>query len=90
MCLINRYVRETRRMIGDQVFTQNSAADQLRMSPAERRRIVSVGVGDYTFDSHPAQRFACTSSSDPRCAGANPPWLQKGEVQSSIMCIECV
>ena len=63
------YTRETRRMVGDRVFTQNTAMQ----SPCWQD--LSTGVGDYTFDSHPAQRFACSSVADPRCAGANPPWL---------------
>ena len=68
------YVRETRRMVGDRVFTQNS--------PVLESHTVgntSIGCGDYTFDSHPAQRFACRNGTDPRCAGAKPPWLKQGE-----------
>ena len=70
------YVRETRRMVGDRVFTQNSAAEPFT------EWNTSIGCGDYTFDSHPAQRFACRNGSDPRCAGAHPPWLAKGEVET--------
>ena len=70
------YTRETRRLVGDRVFTQNT--------PSEQRCLgnVSIGVGDYTFDSHPAQRFACRSGADPSCAGAKPSWLRPGEVEN--------
>ena len=63
-------------MVGDRVFTQNT--------PSESGYCfgnISIGVGDYTFDSHPAQRFACRNGSDPRCAGAAPPWVPAGGVE---------
>jgi hypothetical protein len=70
------YTRETRRMIGDRVFTQNT--------PLETKCVGnhSIGVGEYTFDSHPAQRYACRNGSDPRCSGAAPPWLAPGEIEN--------
>ena len=68
------YVRETRRMVGDHVFTQNSASSNVGN--------LSIGCGDYTFDSHPTQRIACKKGSDPRCAGAKPPWLKAGEIET--------
>ena len=71
------YVRETRRMVGDSIFTQNSPQT---ISPTLGN--ASVGVGDYTFDSHPAQRFACRNGTDPRCAGATPPWLKAGQIET--------
>eukprot|EP01043_Picozoa_sp_COSAG02_P036368 COSAG02_NODE_2659_length_8310_cov_10.600901_2_plen_1084_part_00 len=71
------YVRETRRMLGDHVFTQNSPQT---ISPTIGNS--SVGVGDYAFDSHPAQRLACRNGTDPRCAGAKPPWLKAGEIET--------
>jgi len=69
------YVRETRRMVGDRVFTQNSP---LSLQTMANGNTTSIGCGEYTFDSHPAQRFACANGSDPRCAGAKPPWLKAG------------
>ena len=70
------YVRETRRMVGDRVFTQNTPVTE------NHAGIVSIGCGDYMFDSHPAQRFACRSGTDPRCIGAKPPWLEPGQVET--------
>jgi hypothetical protein len=64
-------------MIGDRVFTQNT--------PAESKGCfgdLSIGVGAYTFDSHPAQRFACRGTADPRCAGAKPPWVPSGQAEN--------
>jgi hypothetical protein len=69
------YVRETRRLQGAKVFTQGMAE-----APPQWGNM-SVGLGSYTFDSHPCQRFACRNGSDPRCAGAKPPWLKPGEVR---------
>jgi hypothetical protein len=63
------YTRETRRMVGDHVFSQNTPIEQRCFGK------LSIGVGDYAFDSHPAQRFACRGTSDRACAGAKPPWL---------------
>jgi hypothetical protein len=71
------YVRETRRMVGDRVFTQGTPASESHAVGNS-----SIGCGDYTFDSHPAQRFACRSGADPRCAGAKPPWLKPGQVEN--------
>ena len=71
------YARETRRMVGDRVFTQNSPRESLGGVGNS-----SIGCGDYTFDSHPAQRFACRNGTDPRCEGARPPWLKPGEVET--------
>ena len=70
------YVRETRRLVGDRVFTQHSPAEPFD------RHIASVGVGAYTMDSHPAERYACRNGSDPNCVGAHPPWLKPGEIET--------
>eukprot|EP00039_Didymoeca_costata_P022047 m.3571 g.3571 ORF g.3571 m.3571 type:complete len:595 (+) comp2789_c0_seq1:164-1948(+) len=70
------YTRETRRMVGDKVFTQNT--------PSEHRCFgnLSIGIADYTFDSHPAQRFACFNGTDPNCKGALPAWLPSGMIEN--------
>eukprot|EP00038_Savillea_parva_P011236 m.196160 g.196160 ORF g.196160 m.196160 type:complete len:693 (-) comp19704_c0_seq1:6-2084(-) len=70
------YTRETRRMVGDRVFTQNDPVNTPCWGHA------SIGVGDYTFDSHPAQRFACRGSDDERCRGAVLPWLKPGQKEN--------
>jgi hypothetical protein len=54
----------------------------LRRRNGHRARKHAIGVGDYTFDSHPTQRFACRSGKDPRCVGAKPPWLKAGETET--------
>lgn len=46
------YVREGRRLVGDQVFTQNTA--QLQHEQAD-----GIGCGSYNFDSHHSQRMLC-------------------------------
>lgn len=57
------YVRAARRLVGDQVFTQNT--------PDERRNWgnLSIGCGSYNFDSHTAERIACPNNT---ACGAGP------------------
>merc|ERR1711957_222836 len=57
------YVREARRLQGDRVFTQNTPK-------AGEVGELSIGLGNYNFDAHNAQRFVCKSRSD--CFGAGP------------------
>ena len=76
------YVRETRRMVGDRVFTQNSPRTLNPNGGSATQHHAKIGVGEYTFDSHPTQRFACRSSKDPRCEGVHPPWLKAGEIET--------
>lgn len=59
------YVREARRLQGDQIFTQNT--------PFQNRTagVASIGLGSYNFDSHNAQRFACKNQA--ACFGSGPP-----------------
>lgn len=53
------YIREARRLVGDDVFTQNSAMDK---TP---RGNLSIGMGCYNFDSHCEERYACDPRSPP-------------------------
>jgi hypothetical protein len=55
------YVREARRLVGDTVFTQNSAMDKAPLGN------VSIGMGCYNFDSHCEERYACDPATDDRC-----------------------
>eukprot|EP00041_Stephanoeca_diplocostata_P019102 m.405862 g.405862 ORF g.405862 m.405862 type:complete len:469 (-) comp21211_c0_seq2:133-1539(-) len=60
------YVREARRMQGTHIFTQNTPEEQKR---AGDMGVLSIGLGNYNFDSHNCQRFACTSPEACRIAG---------------------
>jgi hypothetical protein len=51
------YVREARRMVGDEVFRQNDVGAR-PLGPK------SIGMGCYNFDSHCTKRYACTG---PEC-----------------------
>jgi hypothetical protein len=51
------YVRAARRMVGRQVFTQNTP--RLNRSWGNE----SIGCGSYNFDSHTAERIACPNAS---------------------------
>jgi hypothetical protein len=46
------YVREGRRLVGDKVFTQNTAQ-------TEHEQPDGIGCGSYNFDSHHSQRMLC-------------------------------
>jgi len=48
------YVREARRLVGDQVLTQNLIQKHEPMGN------LSVGMGCYNFDSHCVEYYACT------------------------------
>ena len=62
------YVRGARRMLGDQVFTQNTPSEQKAFGSIGNS---SIGVGGYNFDSHNGQRFACKNLSS--CYMTGPP-----------------
>jgi len=51
------YVRESRRLIGDSVFTQMNATSHTPLG------VKSIGCGNYNFDSHNVQRVACKPNS---------------------------
>ena len=55
------YVRGARRMIGSQIFTQNTPAKQ-RMNDGNIGNL-SICIGGYNFDSHNGQRIACKNTS---------------------------
>eukprot|EP00051_Salpingoeca_urceolata_P005992 m.79717 g.79717 ORF g.79717 m.79717 type:complete len:670 (+) comp14635_c0_seq1:59-2068(+) len=57
------YVRAARRLVGDNVFTQNSPKTK---PPANQ----VIGLGNYNMDSHNAQRIACRSRD--ACWGRGP------------------
>jgi hypothetical protein len=59
------YVRSVRRMVGSDVFTQNSPTHQRHWGNS------SVGCGSYNFDSHNSERIACHNRSE--CLGSGPP-----------------
>ena len=50
------YVREARRMLGAQVFTQNFPSHNRTWGNR------SVGLGSYNFDSHNTIRLACPNA----------------------------
>jgi len=56
------YIREARRMLGEQVFNQNT--------PAYNVTVNSIGLGHYNFDSHNVIRFYCRNKS--ACHGSGP------------------
>merc|ERR1719253_48003 len=58
------YVREARRLQGENIFTQNTPSVNRTCGKA------SIGLGAYNFDSHNAQRFACSNKST--CFNAGP------------------
>lgn len=58
------YVRAARRLVGDQVFTQNTPRTQGPLGN------LSVGLGCYNFDSHNAERLACRNLTE--CYGHGP------------------
>uniref|UniRef100_A0A6B2L154 Uncharacterized protein n=1 Tax=Arcella intermedia TaxID=1963864 RepID=A0A6B2L154_9EUKA len=51
------YVRESRRMVGDKVFTQINATQHISLKDR------SIGCGAYNFDSHHVQRVTCQANS---------------------------
>eukprot|EP01012_Entosiphon_sulcatum_P030129 TRINITY_DN3698_c0_g1_i1.p1 TRINITY_DN3698_c0_g1~~TRINITY_DN3698_c0_g1_i1.p1 ORF type:complete len:541 (+),score=81.78 TRINITY_DN3698_c0_g1_i1:22-1623(+) len=53
------YVREARRMVGDEVFTQVV----INNNRGKDIGVDSIGMGSYNYDSHNAQRYACTDPS---------------------------
>eukprot|EP00040_Diaphanoeca_grandis_P038509 m.256673 g.256673 ORF g.256673 m.256673 type:complete len:686 (+) comp34577_c0_seq1:52-2109(+) len=60
------YVRAARRLLGDQVFTQNTPNMMRNWGN------LSVGCGSYNFDSHTAERIACPNAT--MCGGLfHPP-----------------
>ena len=61
------YVRSARRLVGERIFTQLTPKEQ---SSAGSIGNLSIGVGCYNFDSHNAERWACTNKS--MCDGAAP------------------
>ena len=63
------YVREARRLVGDQVFTQ---VDALNKTP---RGNLSIGMGCYNFDSHCEERYACDPETSPTCTMYNKTYL---------------
>lgn len=73
------YVREARRLQGDRVFTQNTPGDG---AVGE----LSIGLGNYNFDSHNTQRFVCKSKAECFNSGPGGPidgpyvWVE-GDVQ---------
>jgi hypothetical protein len=62
------YVREARRMVSDEVFTQNTISIQRQQIGGIGN--LSIGVGGYNFDSHNTQRFKCDNTT--ACFGAQP------------------
>ena len=62
------YVREARRLVGQQVLTQNIVLNKTSLGKE------SIGMGCYTFDSHCVARYACT---DPNlgCRLYNTPFV---------------
>ena len=54
------YVREARRLQGAKLFTQNTPTEQRSLGAAGLGNL-SLGLGNYNFDSHNVQRFACKS-----------------------------
>ena len=78
----NLYVRAARRLVGEQVFTQNT--------PLQHRDWgnQSIGCGSYNFDSHTADRIACPSIQKCRLGPAGTPaegmayaWME-GDVET--------
>jgi hypothetical protein len=63
------YVRAARRLQGEKIFTQNTPSQQDSTGDIGAE---CIGLGNYNFDSHNAQRMACKSSED--CMGASPHW----------------
>ena len=55
------YVRAARRLVGERIFSQNTPKEQDAMGDIGDE---SIGLGNYNFDSHNAQRMACKSSAD--------------------------
>lgn len=60
------YVREGRRMVGDTVFTQST----IEANKGKEIGISSIGLGAYNYDSHTAQRIACTDLNSDICKRA--------------------
>ena len=67
------YVRAARRLVGAQIFNQNTPTHQ-RGAPLGNR---SIGLGNYNFDSHNAQRLACHNLS--ACYGTGPKGASDGK-----------
>jgi len=59
------YVREGRRLVGDRVFTQNTAQK-------DHEQPDGIGCGSYNFDSHHSQRLVCA----PDTKNCEPPSAQ--------------
>ena len=55
------YVRAARRLVGERIFNQNTPKE---LDAAGDIGEESIGLGNYNFDSHNAQRMACKSSAD--------------------------
>ena len=71
------YVREARRLVGDAVFTQ-TAIEHNRGRPLAD----AIGMGSYNYDSHYAQRYACTDQT--RCANFPRPYAwNEGDTEVS-------
>lgn len=78
----NLYVRAARRLVGEQIFNQNT--------PSQHRDWgnQSIGCGSYNFDSHTAERIACPSVQEcrlgpPGAAAEGTPyaWME-GDVET--------
>lgn len=63
------YIREARRLVGDEVFTQGDALNKTG------RGNLSVGMGCYNFDSHCEERYACDPKTSPACTMYNRTYL---------------
>lgn len=64
------YIREARRLVGDTVFTQNSAMDKSPLGTS------SIGMGCYGFDSHCEERYACDPKAKTGCEKYSTPYLE--------------
>ena len=67
------YVRESRRMIGMQVFTQQSIDKQKNGGSRNSLGLSSIGLGSYNYDSHTAQRFPVILERTDKNNGRNTP-----------------
>lgn len=83
------YVRAARRLVGDRIFNQNTPKEQ---DAAGDIGMESIGLGNYNFDSHNAQRMACKNSADCmvrrrwRTSRFHPPFCACSRVARCALC----
>lgn len=61
-------------MVGGEIFTQNTPQQQ---DITGDLGATSIGLGNYNFDSHNAQRMACENASDCMGGGGSPSWSSR-------------